>query len=64
MTERIGFVGVGRMGANMARRMKDAGYPVTVIRTQQMGGADLSKFQVVILPEGGGGEGSLRSVCA
>jgi len=33
------------------------GYPVTVIRTQQLGGADLSKFQVVILPEGGGGEG-------
>jgi len=31
MTERIGFVGVGRMGANMARRMKDTGYPVTVV---------------------------------
>ncbi len=29
------------------------GYPVTVIRTAQMGGADLSKFQVIILPEGG-----------
>ncbi|HEY2012398.1 MAG TPA: peptidase M14, partial [Bryobacteraceae bacterium] len=33
------------------------GYPVTVVRTQQMAGADLSKFQVIILPEGGGGEG-------
>ncbi len=33
------------------------GYPVTVIRTQQIAGADLSKFQVVILPEGGGAEG-------
>ncbi len=30
------------------------GYPVTVIRTQQIGGADLSKFQVIILPEGNG----------
>ena len=29
MAERIGFVGVGRMGANMARRLKDCGYPVT-----------------------------------
>src|SRR5207245_5960808 len=33
------------------------GYPVTVIRTQQLAGADLSKFQVLILPEGGFGEG-------
>ncbi len=31
MTERIGFVGVGRMGANMARRLKDAGYAVTAL---------------------------------
>jgi len=29
--ERIGFVGVGRMGANMARRLKDVGYPVTAV---------------------------------
>ncbi len=33
------------------------GYPVTAIRTQQLGQADLSKFQVIILPEGGFGEG-------
>lgn len=31
MKERIGFVGVGRMGANMARRLKDVGYDVTVV---------------------------------
>jgi len=31
MAERIGFVGVGRMGANMARRLKDAGYPVVSV---------------------------------
>ncbi len=29
--ERIGIVGVGRMGANMARRLKEVGYPVTAI---------------------------------
>lgn len=29
--ERIGVVGVGRMGANMARRLKDVGYPVTAV---------------------------------
>ena len=30
-TEKIGFVGVGRMGANMARRLHDVGYPVTAV---------------------------------
>ena len=29
--EKIGFVGIGRMGANMARRLKDAGYSVTAV---------------------------------
>jgi 3-hydroxyisobutyrate dehydrogenase len=31
MSEKIGFVGVGRMGANMARRLKDCGYEIAVI---------------------------------
>jgi 3-hydroxyisobutyrate dehydrogenase len=31
MTERIGFVGVGRMGANMARRLKDQNFQVTAV---------------------------------
>ena len=31
MPEKIGFVGVGRMGGNMARRLKDVGYPVTAV---------------------------------
>ncbi len=31
MTERIGFVGVGRMGSNMARHLKDCGYPVVAV---------------------------------
>ena len=29
--QRIGFVGIGRMGANMARRLKEVGYPVTAV---------------------------------
>jgi 3-hydroxyisobutyrate dehydrogenase len=31
MAQRIGLVGVGRMGANIARRLKDVGYPVTAL---------------------------------
>src|SRR3978361_779545 len=31
MNEKIGFVGVGRMGANMARRLKDCGYKITAV---------------------------------
>ncbi len=29
MSQTIGFVGVGRMGANMARRLKDCGYTIS-----------------------------------
>ncbi|MHB8523407.1 MAG: NAD(P)-dependent oxidoreductase [Limisphaerales bacterium] len=31
MPEKIGFVGVGRMGANMARRLKECGYLVVAV---------------------------------
>ncbi|MGH8020324.1 MAG: NAD(P)-dependent oxidoreductase [Opitutaceae bacterium] len=31
MSEKIAFVGVGRMGANMARRLNDSGYAVTAV---------------------------------
>ncbi|MEZ5277673.1 MAG: NAD(P)-dependent oxidoreductase [Opitutaceae bacterium] len=31
MSEKIGFVGVGRMGANMARRLKDCGYEISAV---------------------------------
>src|SRR5258707_2552238 len=31
MAERIGFVGVGRMGANMARRIKESGYEIGAV---------------------------------
>ncbi len=38
-TTRVGVVGVGRMGANMARRLKDVGYPVTALADAQPGRA-------------------------
>lgn len=31
MSQKVAFVGVGRMGANMARRLKDCGYEVTAV---------------------------------
>jgi len=31
MPDKIGFVGVGRMGANMARRLKECGYPIAAV---------------------------------
>jgi 3-hydroxyisobutyrate dehydrogenase len=31
MPEKIGFVGVGRMGSNMARRLKDSGFEISAV---------------------------------
>ena len=31
MTEKIAFVGVGRMGGNMARRLQDCGHPISAV---------------------------------
>ena len=31
MNQKIAFVGVGRMGANMARRLKDCGYTISAV---------------------------------
>ena len=31
MPEKIGIVGVGRMGANMARRLKESGFPIAAV---------------------------------
>jgi 3-hydroxyisobutyrate dehydrogenase len=39
MSEKIGFVGVGRMGANMARRLKDCGYPIGAVYDVNLAGA-------------------------
>jgi hypothetical protein len=38
------------------------GYPVTPIRTAGLNSAELSQFQVLILPEAGGGDGSYLDV--
>jgi 3-hydroxyisobutyrate dehydrogenase len=35
MAEKIGFVGVGRMGSNMARRLKDCGYEIAAVYDTQ-----------------------------
>lgn len=37
---RIGFVGVGRMGSNMARRLKDKGYPISAVQDRNTGAAE------------------------
>ena len=37
--EKIAFVGVGRMGANMARRLKDVGHAVTAVHDVNAAGA-------------------------
>ena len=39
MNEKIGFVGVGRMGGNMARRLKDCGYTVSAVYDVHSAGA-------------------------
>lgn len=65
MSEKIGFVGVGRMGANMARRLKECGYEVAAVydvdvaRAQTLAGelgctaasalADVTKLSDVII---------------
>ena len=36
---KIGFVGVGRMGANMARHLKDEGFKVTAVYDVNTAGA-------------------------
>lgn len=35
MAERIGFVGVGRMGSNMALRLKESGFPISAVYDTQ-----------------------------
>ncbi len=39
MSERIGFVGVGRMGANMARRLHDQNFTITAVHDVHADGA-------------------------
>ncbi len=49
--------GASSAGATRFLLERQFGYPVTVVRTQQLGSGDLSQFQVIILPDGGFGEG-------
>src|SRR6476646_8329107 len=39
MAEKIGFVGVGRMGANMARRLKESGFEIAAVYDVNTAGA-------------------------
>ena len=44
MSQKIGFVGVGRMGANMARRLKDCGYKISAVYdVRKQAAVDLGK---------------------
>jgi 3-hydroxyisobutyrate dehydrogenase len=39
MAEKIGFIGVGRMGSNMARRLKECGYEIAAVYDVNTGAA-------------------------
>ena len=49
--------GAGSAGQMRFVLERQFGYPVTVIRTQQLAFTDLSRFQVLLLPDGGFGGG-------
>ena len=59
MPEKIGFVGVGRMGSNMARRLKDSGYCVASLYDSQTAAA-----QALATELGGAAAGNLQEVTA
>ena len=59
MAERIGVVGVGRMGANMARRLKDCGYPVVAVYDVRKAAAEALAQEL-----GGRAAGTLAEVSA
>jgi hypothetical protein len=42
----------GSAGQTRFMLERQFGYPVTVVRTQQLAGADLSKYNVIVLPDG------------
>jgi Zinc carboxypeptidase len=49
--------GASSAGATRYLLERQYGYPVTVVRTQQLATGDLSQFQVIVLPDSGFGEG-------
>ena len=53
MNPKIAFVGVGRMGANMARRLKDCGYEISAVYDQHLPSAqELARELGCICPAG------------
>jgi 3-hydroxyisobutyrate dehydrogenase len=59
MNEKIGFVGVGRMGSNMARRLKECGYTISAIYD-----ADAAAAQAVAQELGCSAVNELKQVTA
>ena len=59
MNEKIGFVGVGRMGSNMARRLKECGYTISAIYD-----VDTATAQSVAQELGGVAASDLKQVTA
>jgi len=57
MSQRIGFVGVGRMGANMARRLKECGFEIAAVHD-----LNPSSAQALALELGATATGDLRQV--
>ncbi len=47
----------GSAGATRFLLERQYGYPVSAVRTDQLARGDLSQFQVIILPDAGGGQG-------
>src|SRR5258706_10533702 len=57
MSQKIGFVGVGRMGANMARRLKECGFEIPALYdvnaaaaqtlAQELGGTAVDDLRLV-----------------
>lgn len=60
-TVRIGIVGVGRMGSNMALRLHDVGYPVVSVFDVRRESAELVSRQIGAELAGTPGEVTLRS---
>jgi 3-hydroxyisobutyrate dehydrogenase len=59
MNEKIGFVGVGRMGSNMARRLKECGYTISAVYD-----TDTAAAQAVAQELGSVVAGELKQVTA
>ncbi len=52
MAEKIGFIGVGRMGSNMARRLKECGYEIAAVYDVNTGAAEALAHELGCLAAG------------